>query len=224
MIMKHLYYSFGYSRTILLSLVFIASVFWSCDSDPYTYAEISTPQGTMKVKLYNSTPKHRDNFIELAESGFYDGLLFHRIIDGFMFQGGDPNSKDAAPDAPLGFGGPGYQVDAEIGGIHLKGALAAASDGNPQKRSSGSQFYIVQGRPVQDNFLDEQERNKGIKYSDLQRQLYREIGGAPFLDNDYTVFGEVVEGMEVIDKICSVPTSRADRPTEDIKMEIKILN
>ena len=210
--MRHLYSISGRFSLVWLALVFTAAALWNCDSDPYTYAEISTSLGTMKVKLYNTTPKHRDNFIKLAESGFYDGLLFHRVINGFMMQGGDPNSRDAAPDAPLGFGGPGYQVDAEIGGIHLKGALAAASDGNPEKRSSGSQFYIVQGRPVQDDFLTEQERNKGIKYSDLQRQMYREIGGAPFLDNDYTVFGEVVEGMEIIDKVCSVPTSRADRP------------
>ena len=224
MTMKHLSYFLGQFRLISLVLAFVATAILSCDSDPYTYAEISTSFGTMKVKLYNTTPKHRDNFVKLAESGFYDGLLFHRVINGFMLQGGDPNSKDAAPNAPLGFGGPGYQVDAEIGGIHLKGALAAASDGNPQKASSGSQFYIVQGRPVEDDFLTEQERNKGIKYSDLQRQLYRDLGGAPFLDNDYTVFGEVVEGLEIIDKICSVPTSRADRPQEDIKMEIKILN
>lgn len=205
---------------LTIGLIFL---FTSCNNDPYTYAEIETDFGTMKVKLYNTTPKHRDNFIKLANENFYDDLLFHRVMSSFMIQGGDPDSKGAPADQPLGFGGPGYQIDAEIGGIHLKGALAAARDNNPEKKSSGSQYYIVHGKTVDDQLLDEMERSKGIKYSDIQRQLYKELGGAPFLDNDYTVFGEVVEGLDVIDKIVAVPTQRSNRPQTDVKMKVRIV-
>ena len=193
-------------------------------ADDHTYAEIETDFGTMKVMLYNSTPNHRDNFIKLANEGFYDGLLFHRVIDGFMLQGGDPDSKNAAPGQALGQGGPGYQIDHEIGAPHIRGALAAARTQNPQKRSSGSQFYIVQGSPVDDNTLNQMEQQKGIKYNDAQRQLYKELGGAPFLDNDYTVYGEVVDGFDVIDKIAQVPKGQADRPVQDVKMTVRILD
>ncbi len=196
----------------------------SCSKDDHTYAEIITDFGTMKVMLYNTTPKHRDNFIKLAKEGYYDGLLFHRVMNGFMIQGGDPNSKNASPGQQLGMGGPGYDVDQEIGAPHLKGALAAAQPPNsPQKRSSGSQFYVVQGQPMTDLALDEMEKRQNVTYSPAQRQLYREIGGTPFLDNLYTVFGEVVEGFDVIDKIAAVPVSDANRPVEDVKMTIKIL-
>jgi len=207
----------------ILFLVAFAAILTACTKDNGTYAEITTDYGTMKVLLYDTTPQHRDNFIKLAKEGYYDGLLFHRVINGFMIQGGDPDSKNAAPGQSLGMGGPGYLIDAEIGAPHLKGALAAAQAPNPQKRSSGSQFYVVQGQPLTDAALDEMERRKNIKYSDAQRQLYKEIGGTPFLDNDYTVFGEVVEGLEVIDKIATVPTGDADRPVEDVRMTIKIL-
>lgn len=209
-------------KQIILFLALIV-VLSSCNQDDATYAEISTNFGTMKVMLYNSTPKHRDNFIKLAKEGFYDGLLFHRVINGFMIQGGDPDSRNASPGQQLGMGGPGYLIDAEIGSPHLKGTLAAAQAPNPQKRSSGSQFYLVQGQPMTDEALNEMERRKNIVYSPAQRQLYKEIGGTPFLDNDYTVFGEVVEGLEVIDKIANVPTGDGDRPVEDVKMTIKIL-
>lgn len=207
----------------ILFLVAFAAILTSCTQDNGTYAEITTDYGTMKILLYDTTPQHRDNFIKLAKEGYYDGLLFHRVINGFMIQGGDPDSKNAAPGQPLGMGGPGYLIDAEIGAPHLKGALAAAQAPNPQKRSSGSQFYVVQGQPLTDAALDEMERRKNIKYSEAQRQLYKEIGGTPFLDNDYTVFGEVVEGLDIIDKIATVPTGDADRPVEDIRMTIKIL-
>lgn len=188
-----------------------------------TYAEIDTDFGKMKVMLYNSTPIHRDNFIKLVKEGYYDGLLFHRVKNAFMIQGGDPDSRNAEPGQRFGLGGPGYELDPEIGAPHLKGALAAARTPNPQKRSSGSQFYIVQGMPITEEYLDQLEQQKGLKYNPEQRKLYQELGGTPFLDGDYTVFGEVVEGMEVIDKIAAVKTDNADRPFEDIKMNIRIL-
>lgn len=208
-------------------ILFIISAFIlaSC-SDGNRYALIETEYGNMKVMLYNTTPKHRDNFVKLAKEGYYDDLLFHRIVSNFMIQGGDPDSRNAAPGAMLGMGGPGYQIDAEIGSPHLKGALAAARMGdqvNPTKASSGSQFYIVQGQPVDDNVLSGLEQQKGIRYSPEQRQLYREIGGAPFLDGDYTVFGEVVEGLDVLDKIAAVPTAPGDRPLRDVKMKVKLI-
>lgn len=205
-------------------ILFIISAFIlaSC-GDGNRYALIETEYGNMKVMLYNTTPKHRDNFVKLAKEGYYDDLLFHRIIPNFMIQGGDPDSRNAAPGAMLGMGGPGYQIDAEIGSPHLKGALAAARDQNPEKRSSGSQFYIVQGQRVDDNVLNGLEHQKGIRYSPEQRQLYREIGGAPFLDGDYTVFGEVVEGLDVLDKIAAVPTAPGDRPLQDVKMKVKLV-
>lgn len=211
------------SRFLLLLSVCVL-LFSSCNNDGFTYAEIETDFGTMKVKLYNSTPKHRDNFIKLANEGFYDDLLFHRVINGFMIQGGDPDSKDAAADARLGSGGPGYQTDAEIGALHIKGALAAARNNNPEKKSSGSQYYIVQGRLQNDAQLDGIERSKKVKYSPEQRELYKTLGGTPQLDNEYTVFGEVVEGIETVDKIAEVKTAPGDRPVEDVKMKVRILN
>lgn len=211
------------SRFFLILSVF-ALLFSACKKDGFTYAEIETDFGTMKVKLYNSTPKHRDNFIKLANENFYDDLLFHRVINGFMIQGGDPDSKGAAPEKNLGGGGPGYQIDAEIGALHIKGALAAARTNNPEKKSSGSQYYIVQGRPQSDAELDVIEQQKKVKYSPEQRELYKTLGGTPQLDNEYTVFGEVVEGIEVVDKIAAVQTAPGDRPVEDVKMKVRILN
>jgi cyclophilin family peptidyl-prolyl cis-trans isomerase len=211
--------------TIIRFLTLLFSLTWllSCNQDDHTYALIETAYGNMKVMLYNTTPKHRDNFIKLAKAGFYDELLFHRVINNFMIQGGDPDSKNAAPGTPLGMGGPGYQIDAEIGAPHLKGALAAARDMNPQKKSSGSQFYIVQGQRVDEAVLSGIEHQKGMRYNPEQRKLYAEIGGTPFLDNDYTVFGEVVEGLDVLDKIATVPTDPGNRPLQDVKMKVKII-
>lgn len=207
----------------LAGFFFVVAALVACNRDQATYAEIETDYGTIKVMLYDSTPKHRDNFIKLAESGFYDGLIFHRVIQGFMIQGGDPDSRNPLPGQRFGAGGPGYKIDAEIGAPHLRGALAAARDNNPQKSSSGSQFYIVQGRAVDDAFLDQIENEKGIKYNEAQRRLYKELGGAPFLDNDYTVFGEVVSGIEVVDKIATQATDASNRPMEDVFMTIRIL-
>lgn len=189
---------------------------------------IETEFGDMVVWLYDATPKHRDNFLKLAEQGFYDSLLFHRVIEGFMIQGGDPNSKNATADQQLGSGGPGYTVEAEFVDslIHVKGALSAARLGdqvNPQKASSGSQFYIVQGREVNDRDLDMVEARTGFKYAPEQRQRYLKEGGTPFLDRGYTVFGEVIEGLEVIDKIAAVQTAPGDRPLRDVSMKISVI-
>ncbi len=187
--------------------------------------QISTDYGVMIAELYDATPKHRDNFLKLAEEGYFNGLLFHRVIDGFMIQGGDPNSRDAAQGAMLGSGGPGYQIPAEFVDslIHIKGAIAAARTGdnvNPQKMSSGSQFYIVQGRPVESGVLDMYEQRKGMTYTAEQKKEYAEQGGTPALDGDYTVFGRVISGLDVIDKIAAVQKDARDRPLKDVKMNI----
>lgn len=195
------------------------------ESPEKCYVEIETDYGNMLVLLYDSTPQHRDNFIKLVEEGFYEELLFHRVIQGFMIQGGDPKSKDAKPNARLGGGGPGYQIPAEFVDslVHVKGALAAARNNNPEKKSSGSQFYIVQGRKVSDRELSLQEARGDFNYTSEQKTLYKELGGAPQLDRAYTVFGMVIEGMEVIDKIARVKTGPSDRPLKDVKMKMKVI-
>ena len=198
-----------------------------------TRVKVTTSQGVMVVELYNETPQHRDNFIKLVKEGFYNDLLFHRCIKGFMAQGGDPESRGAAPSKALGMGGPGYTVPAEFNPnfIHKKGALAAARQGdqvNPKKASSGSQFYIVQGQQLNDNQINQFESRAamkvpGFKYTDAQRQAYKTVGGTAMLDMDYTVFGEVVEGLDVLDKILAQPTKPGDRPVTDITMKMEIL-
>ena len=198
----------------------------SCDRERFTYAEVVTEYGTMRIKLYNTTPKHRDNFIELAQKGYYDGTLFHRVIKGFMIQGGDPLSINAPKDLPLGSGGPEYTIPPEIGAYHFKGAIAAARRGdavNPGKESSGSQFYIVQGNLQKKKNLKQIAMSKGITYTQDEINKYMEIGGTPALDNEYTVFGEVVEGFEVIDAIAGQQINRANRPNEDILMKVRIV-
>ena len=213
----------------LLAILAISTSLLQCTSkgDGFTYAVISTEYGDMKVKLYNSTPQHRDNFIKLAQEGFYDDLLFHRVIQGFMIQGGDPDSKTATPNQMLGQGGPGYTIPAEIGALHFKGALAAARLGdqmNPERNSSGSQFYIVDGKPLTEENMDNLVQNFGKTYTPEQRQRYLEVGGSPVLDGEYTVFGEVVEGLDVIDKIAAVPTGQANRPVRDVRMTVKLVD
>jgi cyclophilin family peptidyl-prolyl cis-trans isomerase len=190
--------------------------------------ELITTQGTMILRLYDSTPLHRDNFLRLVKSHYYDSILFHRVIKNFMIQAGDPNSKLAAPGKPLGNGGPGYTIPAEFRQtiFHKKGVLAAAREGdnvNPEKRSSASQFYIVQGRTFTDKQLDSIElvRLHGYKLPQAHRQVYKTIGGTPQLDQNYTVFGEVVSGLDVVDKIASEPTSKGqdrDRPLKDVRI------
>lgn len=242
--------------------------------------EISTSYGVMVVKLYNETPLHRDNFIKLVRQGFYDSLLFHRIIKSFMIQGGDPLSKHADSNAMLGSGDNGYKIPPEFNPelFHKRGALAAARDNNPQKMSSGCQFYIVQGRRYSAQELEQiinsrnmarkQEllyqcyqsdsvqatvsafQNMGDKeqtrlymekiqlavdkmykemYPDAtvinenQVQTYIEYGGAPHLDGSYTVFGELVSGWDVLDKIAMVQTKPGDRPAVDVRMKMRLL-
>jgi len=197
----------------------------STDANKDTVVLISTNKGDIKVKLYNDTPKHKENFIKIINDGTLEGTLFHRVIKGFMIQGGDPNSKNAGPDDRLGSGSLGYRVDAEFNTkyIHKKGALAAARDNNPAKASSSCQFYLVQGKPASDAELNNIENTNGFKYTPEQRETYKTIGGAPFLDQGYTVFGEIVEGLEIVDAICAVETKPGDRPVEDVKMSVKVL-
>lgn len=240
---------------------------------------IKTEFGDIKLKLYNETPEHKKNFLKLAEEGFYDGLLFHRVIENFMVQGGDPDSKEAEAGKRLGGGSPGYTIPAEFVPkyYHKKGALAAARTGgpsNPEKRSSGSQFYIVQGKTFTNGALDtlemrlnsraknalmkeryaaaEEELNAfrnnndrdgfnlkiaeiraevdsiyetkpGIEFTAEQRSDYSTIGGYPMLDGEYTVFGEVVEGLDVLDKLAAVETDQYNRPLSDAKMEVSVV-
>jgi len=212
-------------RNYLIAGLLVALVWPACSKKDKVYqALISTRFGDVTIELYNSTPKHRDNFVKLVREGFYNDLLFHRVMDHFMIQGGDPSSRNAAAGVPLGSGGPGYEIDAEIGSPHLRGVVAAARLPNPQKRSSGSQFYIVVGEKVTEDDLQRWEIQKKIKYNDVQRKFYLEQGGYPSLDMDYTVFGEVVSGMDVVDKIAKLPTDDRNRPLEDVRMTIKILN
>jgi cyclophilin family peptidyl-prolyl cis-trans isomerase len=187
---------------------------------------LQTSMGNMVVRLSDSTPLHRDNFLKLVKVGFYDSILFHRVIQNFMIQAGDPQSKHAEAGKPLGMGGPGYTIPAEfrLTLFHKKGVIAAARMGdnvNPEKKSSGSQFYIVQGKIFTDAGLDSTEifRLNGRKIPAEQREVYKTLGGTPHLDQNYTVFGEVVKGLDVIDKIAAVKTSAGpdrDRPLEDV--------
>lgn len=193
----------------------------------YKYVQIVTDKGICVLRLYNETPKHRDNFVKLAKSNYYNGTLFHRVIQNFMIQGGDPDSRNAVGGAELGNGGPGYTIPAEIQDelFHKKGTIGAARDNNPAKASSGSQFYLVQGKVFSAEDLSrlEQTRMNGKKFSDAQRQAYTTIGGAPHLDWNYTVFGELVKGVEVIDQIAAVKTDKNDRPEVDEKMTMHVL-
>jgi len=195
-----------------------------------TYVLVETSYGKMKILLYNDTPLHKETFIKLVKNGFFDDLLFHRVINNFMIQGGDPKSKNAKPGQMLGNGSPGYTIPAEFvpHRYHKKGALAAARQGdavNPKKESSGSQFYIVHGQKYNEQQLKmmQMQRKNTVEYTPEQIETYKTIGGTPFLDNDYTVFGEVVEGLEVIDKIAAVECDRNNRPIVDVKMKISVI-
>lgn len=272
-------------RYLTISVIFALLLTSACDKadkGPDYDVLIETEYGNMKVKLYDETPKHKENFIKLAKEGFYNDLLFHRVIKEFMIQGGDPESKAAPKDKRLGTGGPGYTLPAEINPklIHKKGALAAARQGdqvNPEKRSSGSQFYIVQGKTFTDDELEtlehqisqnkkgqavgnyikntpdvlkqfqEMQKNSEFEkmdsviavletqivtergedafsysFPDSVKQIYKTLGGTPFLDNQYTVFGQVVEGLNVIDSIAKVKVNGQDRPEKDIKMKVSV--
>lgn len=270
---------------VIFSLLFFSFVYFSeqnYNSDNNKTVIITTKYGDIKIKLYDQTPLHRDNFIKLVSEKFFDDLLFHRVIKGFMIQGGDPDSRNAKPDTMLGNGGPGYNIPAEIVPelFHKRGAVAAARESdmiNPKRESSGSQFYIVQGKVFTNQELDmiEANQNKALKkqvigkilnapenknillkldslqksgnkeglnkfilemdpivekemakqgkfiFTAEQRKIYTTIGGAPHLDGSYSVFGEVVEGMNIIDSISTVKTDKNDRPLVDVKMKIK---
>lgn len=195
--------------------------------------EITTDYGVMIAKLYNETPLHRDNFIKLVKEGFYDSLLFHRVIKGFMIQGGDPNSKNADSAAMLGAGSaPGDRIPAEFrpNFYHKKGALAAARDGNPEKASSNCQFYIVQGNKIDTAQLNQtylnqvKQNNPNFQYTPQQKEVYMRLGGTPFLDQNYTVFGEIISGLQVIDKIADVAKGVADRPLKNVRMKMRLIN
>jgi peptidyl-prolyl cis-trans isomerase B (cyclophilin B) len=186
---------------------------------------LKTGMGDIVIRLSDSTPLHRDNFLKLVKTRYYDSLLFHRVIQNFMIQCGDPNSRKAAPGQPLGNGGPAERIPAEFRQtlFHKKGVIAAARDNNTEKASSGSQFYITQGKIFSDAGLDSVEtyRMDGKKIPANQREVYKTIGGIPHLDQNYTVFGEVIKGLDVVDIIAAVPTSKAadrDRPLTDVKI------
>ena len=220
--------------SFLLLLVF----FIACSSTrnsatskiPGARVRLTTDSGVIVLRLYNQTPLHRDNFLKLVKQHYFDSSLFHRVIKNFMIQGGDPESKNAKPGILLGNGGPSYTIPAEFDTtlFHKKGVLAAAREGdnvNPKKASSGSQFYIVQGKKFTDAGLDSVEtfRLKGRKLPLSHREVYKTIGGTPHLDMNYTVFGEVESGLEVVDKIASASRDSNNRPLTDIRMKMKIL-
>ena len=188
-----------------------------------TRVKITTDSGIIVIRLYNQTPLHRDNFIKLVDNHFYDSLLFHRVIAGFMIQGGDPESKSAVPNQLLGKGDIGYTIPAEFDStlFHKKGALAAARTLNAEKTSSGCQFYIVQGKKMTDQELSAIENLKGLYFSPTKRKAYTELGGTPKLDMDYTVFGEVETGMEVVDRIARSQKNELNRPNTDIRMNME---
>jgi len=196
------------------------------------YVRIKTSYGDCIIRLYNETPQHRDNFIKLTKQGLYNGTLFHRVIQNFMIQGGDPDSKDttkAKPGAELGNGDLGYTVPAEFRDslFHKRGVLAAARDDNPKKASSSCQFYIVEGKRYTDGKLDTLEQAKrmnGHKFPAWQREWYTTVGGTPQLDQNYTVYGEVVSGIDMVDRIAAVKKDERDRPVVDVPMTVELLS
>ncbi len=205
--------------SILFALILISSVGQAQDANPIIL--IKTDFGDIKCELYNETPGHRDNFLELASNGRFNGSIFHRVIKDFMIQGGGDANMGTIDGRP--------QIPAEIlpQFIHKKGALAAARTNNPQKLSSGSQFYIVQGRKTPAAQLDQMAARSGVKYTDEQKKTYEEIGGTPHLDGAYTVFGEVIEGLDVVDKIAATQTGTIggvpNKPVKDIKMIVSVV-
>tara|TARA_B100000575_G_scaffold186480_1_gene150201 strand:- start:1539 stop:2192 length:654 start_codon:yes stop_codon:yes gene_type:complete len=214
----------------LLLLTSLMLLFWiNGYSEQKTRVLLETKYGEVVILLYNETPKHKENFIKLINEGFYNNTLFHRVIPGFMIQGGDPESRNGtSEDAVLGKGGPGYTLPAEFidGLFHKKGALAAARMGdaiNPKKESSGSQFYLVEGKVHSVEELLALSKRFNKKFTDEQIKIYTSVGGTPHLDGDYTVFGEVVSGFDVITKISSLKRSSSNRPLDDVFITLTIL-
>lgn len=191
------------------------------------HIKMSTDSGDVVLRLYDSTPLHRDNFVRLVRTNYFDSLLFHRVIKGFMIQGGNPDSKYAAKGNKLGDGGDDLKkIDAEIRPYYInkRGALAAARDNNPAMASSPVQFYIVQGRKFDAEALERAEKRRARPFSEEEKKIYQTEGGAPWLDGKYTVFGEVLSGMDVVDKIAAMPTDANNRPWTDIRMHMSIIS
>ncbi|MBR1678673.1 MAG: peptidylprolyl isomerase [Bacteroidales bacterium] len=220
-------------KKCLLGLAALVLAMVSCGQKPQkeVVMVVETTMGNVEFKLFNETPLHRDNFIRLAEEHYFDSLLFHRVIDNFVIQGGDPNSKHAVPGQMLGDGEPDYRVPAEFrldkGLFHHKGVVNAAREGdetNPDRESCASQFCFMMGSPMSDEQLDraqarlDEATGGKVKLTRKMRKVYKEMGGSPHLDGQYTVFGEVVSGMDVLEAIQKVATDEFDRPLEDVRM------
>ena len=215
-----------------LACLFVCASSVAKKKEKRSVVRIETSMGNIRVALSDDTPIHRDNFLKLASTGFYDGTLFHRVIQDFMIQGGDPDSKGAAPDIPLGDGGPGYTLEAEFllpYLYHWRGVIAAArepDDINPEMRSSGSQFYIVWGKkqtPASIKKVKSMLAEKGVTLTSQMVDDYIMRGGTPHLDGTYTVFGEVIEGMDVVETIQRVKTDKKDRPLQDVVVQKMIV-
>ena len=221
-------YAFGLIVSLLMILLSNRLYAQNKEVQTEQLIKIETTLGNIVIKLYNETPGHRDNMINLIQEDFYKGQLFHRVISDFIIQGGDPHSVGAEKGQRLGTGGPGYTIPAEFNTtlIHKKGALAAARQGdrmNPEKESSGSQFYLVQGRVFSPEELKLMVQNKAIHLSEEMFKIYTTLGGTPHLDGSYTVYGEVVEGLEVMDRIAKVETDTYNRPVEDVVYSIALI-
>lgn len=213
-------------KKLLTFLFLLATVTAFAKPPKNQYVRIKTSYGQCIIRLYNETPQHRDNFIKLAKKGTFNGTLFHRVIQDFMIQGGDPDSKNAKPGAELGNGDLGYTIPAEFRDslFHKRGVLAAARDDNPKKASSASQFYIVEGKRLTDAEIDKQDARSGHKTPEWEREYYRTVGGVPHLDANYTVYGEVVTGLDMVDMIAAVKKDANDRPLVDIPMTVEVLS
>jgi cyclophilin family peptidyl-prolyl cis-trans isomerase len=215
----------------LFTLIILLSAVTAFAKPPKNqYVRISTSYGDCIIRLYNATPKHRDNFIKLTKQGFYNGTLFHRVIQNFMIQGGDPDSRDTSKNkagVELGNGDVKYTIPAEFNEniFHKRGVLAAARDNNPEKASSGCQFYIVEGKRFTDEDLDKtiQTHMQGRAIPAAQREIYKTVGGTPHLDQNYTVYGEVVTGIDMVDRIAAVKKDQRDRPLENVPMTVTLL-
>ncbi len=211
-------------KTLLLASLLALSFFGFSQRKDNLYT-LETEKGKLYFVLYDETPLHKANFEKLVKSRFYDGILFHRVIRDFMIQGGDPNSKNAEKGARLGSGGDDLEripFEYHPARFHKKGVIAAARDNNPEKKSSACQFYIVQGKKFSDKELDAFEKRNDLKYTGEQRDTYKQLGGTPHLDKNYTVFGEVVGSTDLVDAIAGVKTDSANRPEDDQKMKISM--
>ena len=210
----------------VLSFLLVVSVAFAQKKSKKDYlVTLKTTHGTMHMVLFDDTPLHKANFIKLANKKFFDSLLFHRVIENFMIQGGDPDSRNAKAGDRLGSGGDELEripFEFKSNHVHKRGALAAARDGNSEKKSSACQFYIVQGKKFTDDQLMAVASRNKMEYTNEQRAYYIGIGGSPHLDNNYTVFGEVIDNLDVIDTIARQPRDEADRPVKDVKMAIKV--